>query len=597
MRAGSEKNLEFISLQEATKLCSYSQKYLSLRVRQGKLNAIKIGRNWVTKKQWIDEYLRRVESHKNGHVSHSSTERPYQTTGRIAKAFLHSNILRVARAAAPSAVFLFFVFAAVAFGKEKLWKEFDQTISETAKVVETALAYGASGAHNALQRFAQYSEHSLFAIAKDADDVVHYLGDQTSRTPFSADVFAENAELPAFNSFADANNIISSLPDIPAHAIVSTMWNAGYRTESSSREFHHASLNIAREASYAVQSFGNGFTAGSSNLFISAVSSIDIASLELPAQYFSSSLVSLGARANPVRKLHFSNGVNQVYSTIAAFERPAQYFQSSLLASLKPPALHIYTDISLPSLPRVFRSLGSEGENLFSSNLLASAASDLFASYTEWIKGSFLSLDEAIKHGISKDIALVQEQVSSIQYPVLSIRDSSQRKQETVRKFAEQEAPQQSSPRQSSGQAGQAGKAENRELSADTSQPSTDSGKSLDRAQGKPEAGNQKPQQLAPVKEIVREVVKETQTTKTQVVVDADTKDKVSSLEQIISKVLAIQISSNTDLSELKSITQKIQSTPPSQPQIINTPVYIGNTGLQVGGTGSFESLGVSGSL
>lgn len=48
---------KFISLKEAADCCYYSQEYLSLRARQGKLKSIKIGRNWVTKKEWIEEYL------------------------------------------------------------------------------------------------------------------------------------------------------------------------------------------------------------------------------------------------------------------------------------------------------------------------------------------------------------------------------------------------------------------------------------------------------------------------------------------------------------------------------------------------------------
>ena len=40
----------YISLEEAMKYCEYSQEYLSLRARQGKLKAIKIGRNWVIKR-------------------------------------------------------------------------------------------------------------------------------------------------------------------------------------------------------------------------------------------------------------------------------------------------------------------------------------------------------------------------------------------------------------------------------------------------------------------------------------------------------------------------------------------------------------------
>lgn len=55
---------KFISLQEATKYCSYSRDYLNLRVRQGKLKAVKIGRNWVTKKEWLKLYSLDINSYK-----------------------------------------------------------------------------------------------------------------------------------------------------------------------------------------------------------------------------------------------------------------------------------------------------------------------------------------------------------------------------------------------------------------------------------------------------------------------------------------------------------------------------------------------------
>lgn len=56
---------EYISLQKATKYCNYSQEYLSLRARQGKLKAVKFGRNWVTKEEWLKEYLEKVEEYNN----------------------------------------------------------------------------------------------------------------------------------------------------------------------------------------------------------------------------------------------------------------------------------------------------------------------------------------------------------------------------------------------------------------------------------------------------------------------------------------------------------------------------------------------------
>ncbi|MCK4473933.1 hypothetical protein KAU40_01580 [Candidatus Parcubacteria bacterium] len=56
-----DEKSEYISLQEATEYCDYSQEYLSLRARQGKLKSVKFGRNWVTKKEWLEEYI-----NKNG---------------------------------------------------------------------------------------------------------------------------------------------------------------------------------------------------------------------------------------------------------------------------------------------------------------------------------------------------------------------------------------------------------------------------------------------------------------------------------------------------------------------------------------------------
>ena len=60
------KFTDYISLQEAINYCDYTQEYLSLRARQGKLKAIKFGRNWVTRKEWLDEYLEKVKEYNNG---------------------------------------------------------------------------------------------------------------------------------------------------------------------------------------------------------------------------------------------------------------------------------------------------------------------------------------------------------------------------------------------------------------------------------------------------------------------------------------------------------------------------------------------------
>ena len=48
---------DFLTLFEAAKLCPYSEAYLRLRARQGKLKSIKIGKKWMTTKEWVKDYV------------------------------------------------------------------------------------------------------------------------------------------------------------------------------------------------------------------------------------------------------------------------------------------------------------------------------------------------------------------------------------------------------------------------------------------------------------------------------------------------------------------------------------------------------------
>jgi len=54
-------NEGYISLLEASKLCSYSEPYLRLRARQGKLKSIKFGKKWMTTELWIEDYIQRTK--------------------------------------------------------------------------------------------------------------------------------------------------------------------------------------------------------------------------------------------------------------------------------------------------------------------------------------------------------------------------------------------------------------------------------------------------------------------------------------------------------------------------------------------------------
>jgi hypothetical protein len=51
---------KYISLKEAAGYSSYSPDYLKLRARQGKLKALKMGRNWFTTKEWLEEYKNKL---------------------------------------------------------------------------------------------------------------------------------------------------------------------------------------------------------------------------------------------------------------------------------------------------------------------------------------------------------------------------------------------------------------------------------------------------------------------------------------------------------------------------------------------------------
>jgi excisionase family DNA binding protein len=54
----TQKQEKFVTLAEIAKTISFSAKYLNLLIRQGKLEAYKEGRNWLTSKEAIERYLK-----------------------------------------------------------------------------------------------------------------------------------------------------------------------------------------------------------------------------------------------------------------------------------------------------------------------------------------------------------------------------------------------------------------------------------------------------------------------------------------------------------------------------------------------------------
>jgi hypothetical protein len=50
---------KFITLREADRISGYSAGYLAYLARQGKLKAIKIGKSWLTTREWLNQFLKK----------------------------------------------------------------------------------------------------------------------------------------------------------------------------------------------------------------------------------------------------------------------------------------------------------------------------------------------------------------------------------------------------------------------------------------------------------------------------------------------------------------------------------------------------------
>lgn len=59
-REGDREKRVYVSLREAERYCAYSQEYLSYLARSGRLPAVKFGRNWMTTREAIEEYVKAV---------------------------------------------------------------------------------------------------------------------------------------------------------------------------------------------------------------------------------------------------------------------------------------------------------------------------------------------------------------------------------------------------------------------------------------------------------------------------------------------------------------------------------------------------------
>ncbi len=58
IQPNTDEKQGFINLKEASQYCDYSQEYLSLLARKGRLSAIKLNKEWVTTREALEEYVK-----------------------------------------------------------------------------------------------------------------------------------------------------------------------------------------------------------------------------------------------------------------------------------------------------------------------------------------------------------------------------------------------------------------------------------------------------------------------------------------------------------------------------------------------------------
>lgn len=131
----------YISLQTATKFCDYTQEYLSLRARQGKLKAVKFGRNWVTKEEWLKEYLGKVNEYEN-HINNGARAEKVKKIFSFPK--INFDFEKIKPAFSLALIFVLLV-SGIAFGKENFKNIFETINPGVAKIVKSSKTIAAFG--------------------------------------------------------------------------------------------------------------------------------------------------------------------------------------------------------------------------------------------------------------------------------------------------------------------------------------------------------------------------------------------------------------------------------------------------------------------
>ena len=81
----SKNRAEYVPLQEAARFYGCTQKHMNLMARQGRLKAAKLGRNWFTTREWLEEYKTKFNAANNAsekYISLGEAAKVYGCTQR-----------------------------------------------------------------------------------------------------------------------------------------------------------------------------------------------------------------------------------------------------------------------------------------------------------------------------------------------------------------------------------------------------------------------------------------------------------------------------------------------------------------------------------
>ncbi|MBI4709458.1 MAG: hypothetical protein HY764_04650 [Candidatus Portnoybacteria bacterium] len=142
------RGANYITLAEASRYCQYSQEYLSLRARQGKLRSAKVGRNWVTTPEWLKEYLDYCQKLKEK-TKYETQSVPIGETApqpirkpEIKSDFWNLFLLGQKNSLKKAIFYLIVPFKLSVLGFVKIFKEFPNSIGEISRFINVITREG-----------------------------------------------------------------------------------------------------------------------------------------------------------------------------------------------------------------------------------------------------------------------------------------------------------------------------------------------------------------------------------------------------------------------------------------------------------------------